>query len=108
MKKRILFIGNSHTYLHYMPQMLGQLVSAGNCDFELEADQSVGEGASLEWHWNSRSTRHKMRRRDWDFIVLQERSGVGAGTDDLGLTAERLYEMAEAGHCALSSAQGRS
>jgi len=75
MKLNILFIGNSHTYLHYMPQMLGQLVLAGDCNFELEADQSVGEGVSLEWHWNSESTRSKMRSRNWDYIVLQERSG---------------------------------
>jgi len=75
MKKRVLFIGNSHTYLHYMPQMLEQLVLAGDCHFELEADQSVGEAVSLEWHWNSASTRRKMRSRNWDFIVLQERSG---------------------------------
>jgi len=75
MNQRILFIGNSHTYLHYMPQMLEQLVLAGDCNFELEADQSVGEGASLEWHWNSEPTRCKMRSRNWDYIVLQERSG---------------------------------
>jgi len=48
---------------------------AGDCHFELEADQSVGEGVSLEWHWNSGSTRRKMHSRIWDFIVLQERSG---------------------------------
>ncbi len=58
-----------------MPQMLEQLVSAGDCNFELEADQCVGEGVSLEWHWNSEPTRSKMRSRSWDYIVLQERSG---------------------------------
>lgn len=75
MKKRVLFIGNSHTYLHYMPQMLKQLVLAGDREIELGVDQSVGEGASLEWHWNNESTRSKMRSRSWDFISLQERSG---------------------------------
>ena len=75
MKLNILFIGNSHTYLHYMPQMLKQLVNAANCGFDLEVDQSIGEGASLEWHWNNEPTRCKMRSRNWDYIVLQDRSG---------------------------------
>ena len=26
----VLFIGNSHTYLHYMPQMLGELAQAAD------------------------------------------------------------------------------
>ena len=75
MKLNILFIGNSHTYLHYMPQMLGQLVLAGDCDIELEVDQSIGEGVSLEWHWNDEATRRNIRSRSWDYVVLQERSG---------------------------------
>ena len=75
MKLRVLFIGNSHTYLHYMPQMLEQLVNAANCELDLEVDQSIGEGASLEWHWNNEPTRYKMRSRNWNYIVLQDRSG---------------------------------
>ena len=71
----ILFIGNSHTYLHYMPRMLVQLIAAGDCGFEIEADQSVGEGVSLEWHWNHAPTRQKMCSRKWSYIVLQDRSG---------------------------------
>ena len=75
MKLSVLFIGNSHTYLHYMPQMLVQLVKAADCGFDLAVDQSIGEGASLEWHWNNEPTRQKMRSRQWNYIVLQDRSG---------------------------------
>ena len=75
MKLNILFIGNSHTYLHYMPQMLVQLVNAANCGFDLEVDQSTGEGAGLEWHWNNEPSLRKMRSRKWEIIVLQDRSG---------------------------------
>jgi hypothetical protein len=75
MKLSVLFIGNSHTYLHYMPQILVQLVKAEDHGFELEVDQSIGEGVSLEWHWNNEPSRQKMRSRNWDYIVLQDRSG---------------------------------
>jgi len=75
MKLSVLFIGNSHTYLHYMPQMLVQLVKAADCGFDLAVDQSIGEGVSLEWHWHNESTRNKISSRDWDYIALQDRSG---------------------------------
>jgi hypothetical protein len=58
-----------------MPQMLVQLVKAEDCGFDLEVDQSIGEGVSLEWHWNNEPSRQKMRSRNWDYIVLQDRSG---------------------------------
>jgi len=75
MKLHVLFIGNSHTYLHYMPQMLVQLVKAEDRGFDLEVDQSIGEGVSLAWHWRNERTRDKMRHRQWDYVVLQDRSG---------------------------------
>jgi hypothetical protein len=71
----ILFLGNSHTYLHYMPQMLVQLVKAEDSGFDLAVDQSIGEGVSLAWHWENELSRQKIRSRKWDYIVLQDRSG---------------------------------
>lgn len=75
MIKNVLFIGNSHTYLHYMPQMLRELVHADNSDSELNIDQITGEGVVLEWHWKNASSQEKIRRGLWDFVVLQDRSG---------------------------------
>jgi hypothetical protein len=75
MKLNVLFIGNSHTYLHYMPQMVAHLVKASGRGIEPEFDQSVGEGVSLAWHWNHEPTRDKMHRKRWDYVVLQDRSG---------------------------------
>jgi len=75
MKLRVLFIGNSHTYLHYMPQMLSHLVAASGRGIEPAFDQSVGEGVSLAWHWNHAPTRDKLHGQRWDYVVLQDRSG---------------------------------
>lgn len=74
-KRNILFVGNSHTYLHYMPQMLAQLATAGSGELKLSADQIVGEGSSLEWHWQNDQSRRVIRNQIWDWIVLQDRSG---------------------------------
>jgi hypothetical protein len=69
---RILFIGNSHTYLHYMPRLLSEL--AKQKGQTLSTHQSIGEGASLEWHWNRPETGELVAEEDWSHVVLQERS----------------------------------
>jgi hypothetical protein len=71
----VLFIGNSHTYLHYMPQMLGELARAADIGLPLNIDQVTGEGAGLQWHWNNSASRDKIRSGRWDRVVLQDRSG---------------------------------
>ena len=69
----VLFIGNSHTYLHYMPAMAVKLGEAGG--HPIDARQTTGEGASLEWHWNNPYTRDFIKEEIWDYVILQERSG---------------------------------
>jgi len=71
----VLFIGNSHTYLNYMPRMLSTLVTSEDRGFELAVDQCTGEGAGLEWHWGNSPTRDAIREKAWDYVVLQDRSG---------------------------------
>jgi hypothetical protein len=73
--RKVLFIGNSHTYLNYMPQMLVALSNADDLDFELIVDQCTGEGVGLEWHWNNPPSREAIVKRKWDYVVLQDRSG---------------------------------
>jgi len=41
------------------------------------AQQSVGEGASLAWHWNRPETSKVITDGDWTHVVLQERSRGG-------------------------------
>lgn len=75
MIKNILFIGNSHTYLHYMPRMLWELVHAGDSGFEQSIDQIIGEGVGLKWHWKNAPSLIKIRTGAWDYVVLQDLSG---------------------------------
>jgi len=71
---RILFIGNSHTYLHKMPWILCELAAAHGGVRTVKANQSTGNGVSLEWHWQNREMRARIAEGGWDFVVLQERS----------------------------------
>ena len=43
MLRNVLFIGNSHTYQNFMPQMLSMLVNSENRGFELAIDQCTGK-----------------------------------------------------------------
>jgi len=75
MTTNVLFIGNSHTYLNYMPQMLLMLVESEDRGFDLMVDQCTGEGAGLEWHWKNLPSREAISGNHWDYVVLQDRSG---------------------------------
>jgi prepilin-type N-terminal cleavage/methylation domain-containing protein len=71
---RVLFIGNSYTASHDLPQMVAALAqSAGNRP-ALEVEAHMVPGATLEDHWNNPDVLAKIRRGGWDFVVLQEQS----------------------------------
>ncbi len=72
---RILFIGNSHTYLHHMPRMLEQLAETAGHQKKLRTKQVTGKGASLEWHWHQQVTHDTIAAEKWRHVILQERSG---------------------------------
>jgi len=98
---RVLFIGNSHTYLHYMPEMVEALSSADASTEKILTDQVTGEGADLAWHWNNFPTRARIRSADWDFVVLQDRSGGPlAAAESLLIHARKLDALIrEQGAC---------
>lgn len=89
----VLFVGNSHTYYHEMPQMLVRLTEVGERSFPVTVEQSTASGVSLQWHWNHRKTRNLIAQGDWDAVVLQERSG-GPLEDEESMHeyARRLHE----------------
>lgn len=74
-RMNVLFIGNSHTYLHFMPLMLVELVNTEDRGFTVSVAQCTDEGVGLEWHWNNQATRDMIGGKKWEYVVLQDRSG---------------------------------
>jgi hypothetical protein len=72
---RILFVGNSHTYLHHMPQMVAYLAQRSDASIRIDTGQVVGEGVGLNWHAENRQSLAQITSHPWDYVVLQERSG---------------------------------
>jgi len=75
MQLKILFIGNSHTYLHKMPWIIAELADAGSMRCAISVGQCTGTGVGLKDHWHDRKTRDTIANKTWDTIVLQDRSG---------------------------------
>ncbi|WP_375208111.1 hypothetical protein [Hyphococcus sp.] len=74
---RILFIGNSLTYFNDLPAVLEQ---TANHDGVIRAETALvaSGGATLAQHWKDGAAAEMIRSGDWDYVVLQEQSQLGA------------------------------
>ena len=69
----ILFVGNSHTYMHDVPGLIAELAKAAG-KAEVRVTRILKGGWELEQHWNDGVAQQKIADNWFDFVVLQERS----------------------------------
>lgn len=69
---RVLFIGNSYTYVNDLPAVTKQLLAARGVSLDYEAS-TIG-GATLEKHWSEGKALAAIRKGGWDVVILQEQS----------------------------------
>ncbi len=71
---RVLFIGNSHTYVNDLPGMFRSLSESG---FQVAiVDISAPGGHALMEHVVNPTTLSKIAQPGWDFVALQEQSQI--------------------------------
>jgi hypothetical protein len=73
---RILFIGNSYTYVNDLPGTFQKLACAGG--HTVEVSTAAEGGWTLADHVGSVETFQKLKEQHWDFVVLQEQSVLPA------------------------------
>jgi hypothetical protein len=73
---RVLFIGNSLTFVNNLPQTFAELAQAGG--FQVEIGVSASGGWSCADHAAASVTLVKIANGCWDYVVLQERSSLPA------------------------------
>ena len=73
---RVLFVGNSLTFSHDLPQVFAGLARAGG--HPVAVDLAVQGGQTLAGHAASPGTLQKLTGQRWDFVVLQEQSRIPA------------------------------
>ena len=74
--KRVLFIGNSYTYVNDLPNTLVKLAKSGNQ--RLEIGMAAPGGWSLSDHLKSNDTLNAIKASKWNYVVLQEQSQIPA------------------------------
>jgi hypothetical protein len=75
---RILFIGNSFTYVNDLPGTFTNLARAGG--HKVETGMSAPGGWTLEQHNSAQETLNLLQNSQWDYVVLQEQSQIPASS----------------------------
>lgn len=71
---RVLFIGNSYTYVNDLPMVIADLAAAAHETRRFEPEVVLVGGATLEGHIVGHDALPAIARGRWDDIVLQEQS----------------------------------
>ncbi|MEI7638319.1 MAG: DUF4886 domain-containing protein [Syntrophus sp. (in: bacteria)] len=82
---RILFVGNSYTYVNDLPKMFTKLASAGG--HLVETGMVAKGGWTLAHHANSSETINTIKASKWDYVVMHEQSQIPS------TEASRKYTM---------------
>lgn len=89
----VLFVGNSFTYYHNMPQMV-QSMSEGNNQF-IKTRQSTVGGSSLKDHWDETrdtKTRALLNNFKWDYVVFNNHSLATINDFDNFIKYTKLFD----------------
>jgi hypothetical protein len=70
----VLLIGNSYTYFNRLDTLLTQVAAAAGKGRTLHAEMVAVSGYALQNHWHDGAALAAIRRRGWDYVVLQEQS----------------------------------
>jgi hypothetical protein len=73
-RDNVLFVGNSYTFFHNMPQQVRALARAAGEHEVIGVDMWAPGGVNLERHYNEGQVRQRLQARQWTYVVLQEQS----------------------------------
>ena len=73
-KLRVLFIGDSYTYVNDLPGMLSQIAATAGIPPLIETSQVVQGGATLQVQWQNGIAQQVIADGGWTHVVLQDQS----------------------------------
>jgi hypothetical protein len=82
---RVLFLGNSYTYVNDLPATFARLAESGGR--RVETAMVANGGETLDGHASSRDSLSRISSGPWDYVVLQEQSQIPA------VSASREHSM---------------
>ncbi len=69
----VLFVGNSHTFVHDVPNTVRTIAEASG--ERMRVEMYAPGGYSLPQHWNEGAAAERILSKNWDAVVLQGQSG---------------------------------
>ena len=91
---RVLFIGNSYTYVNALPWLTQRLAASASEAPPMVVAMRAPGGATLEQHWNEGTARRMIEQGGWTHVVLQEQSLRPLRDRDKLFTFARLFDAA--------------
>ena len=99
---RVLFLGNSYTYVNDLPGTFAELAQSGGHPVQVAMVANGGE--TLAQHSDSSDSMKELSSQSWDFVVLQEQSEIPSVAGSRGASmypaARTLVDRIEAGRAA--------
>ena len=77
----VLIVGNSFTYFNNLGDVLAGVAASLPDGPAIRPTLLVGGGMTLQWHYATGKPTMLVRDRKWDFVVLQEQSALGGGSE---------------------------
>ena len=71
---RVLFIGNSYTYVNDLPGMLARTAATAGTPPAITTDSVTEGGATLSTHWSEGIAQTRINEGQWTHVVLQGQS----------------------------------
>ena len=89
---KVLFVGNSHTYVNDLPQLVQQLSVAASESRPLDTKMVAVGRATLQELWNSGQVLQLLREERWNYVVLQEQSLLPISNPEVMHKYVRLFD----------------
>jgi hypothetical protein len=95
---RAMFVGNSLTYVNDLPRLTAALAAAQADGPTLQTSTWVAPGGTIAERWDDGHAAGALRAGHWDALVLQERGGLLACTEDPERRGTKECRSAERAH----------
>lgn len=88
---KVLFIGNSHTFVHYVPLRVS--VFCGKHGRDIDAVMLTHPGMGLDWHLRQSQTCFNLMYGGYDAVILQHNAHPFPGRDSLLTSGKAMAKM---------------
>ncbi len=88
---KVLFIGNSHTYVHYVPLRVSEFFKMHGQ--KLDATMLTYPGVGLDWHLENSQTYYNLMYGDYDAVILQHNAHPFPGKESLITAGKAIAKL---------------